>query len=357
MNNIINKFLLAGDKFMPEMHLRQPRFVYSACGPFTRHKERIKEFKRTGDTCYIYRNELDKACFQHDSAYADHKDLINRTEADKVLRDKVYDIASNPKYDGCQRGSASMVYKFFDKKSAGSGITRNTTKSSSLILTDELHKPIIRKFNKRKVYSQYKDNICGVDLAEMQSLSRKIKGIKYLLCVIDLYSKYAFVIPLKDEKGISIVNAYNKIIKQSSRKPNKIWVDQGGEFYNNVFEKWLSDKDINMYSTYNEGKSVVAERFIRTLKNKLYKHMTATGKNVYHDVLDDVVNKYNNAKHSTIKMKPTDVKNNKRVYIDEHNEKDSRFKVGDKLEYPDTKIYLLKDMLLIGAKKYFLLIK
>ena len=95
MNNVINKFLLVGDKFMPEMHLRQPQFVYSAYGPFTRHKERIKEFKHTGDTCYIYRNELDKARFQHDSAYASHKDLINRTKADKVLRDKAYNIASN----------------------------------------------------------------------------------------------------------------------------------------------------------------------------------------------------------------------------------------------------------------------
>ena len=294
MNNVINKFLLTGDKFMPGMHLRQPRFVYSACGPFTRNKERIKEFKRTDDTCYIYRNELDKACFQHDSAYADHKDLINRTEAVKVLRDKVYDIASNPKYDGYQRGLASMVYKFFDKKSTGSRI------ATSSILADECHKPIIRKFNKRKVYSQFKDNIWGVDLAAMQSLNRKNKGIKYILCVIDLYSKYAFVIPLKDKKGISIVSAFNKIIKQSNRKQNKIWVDQGGEFYNNVFEKWLSDNDINMYSTYNEGKSVVAERFIRTLKNKLYKHMTATGKKVYYDVLHDVVNKYNNTKHSTI---------------------------------------------------------
>ena len=218
-----------------------------------------------------------------------------------------------------------MVYKFFDKKSTGSGFKKlkNTTKP---------HKPIIRKFNKRKVYSQFKDNIWGVDLADMQSLSRKIKGIKYLLCAIDLYSKYAFVIPLKDKKGISIVNAFDKIIKQSNRKPNKIWVDQGGKCYNNVFEKWLSDNDINMYSTYNEGKSVAAERFIRTLTNKLYKHMTATGKNVYYDVLDDVVNKYNNTKHSTIKMKPIDVgDNNKRVYIDEHNEKDSRFKVGDRV--------------------------
>ena len=205
MNNIINKFLLAGDKFMPEMHLRP-------CGPFTRHKERIKEFKRTGDTRYIYRNEFDKACFQHDSAYADQKDLINRTEADKVLRDKAYDIASNPKYDGYQRGLASMVYKFFYKKSTGSGF------KSSSISADELHKPNINKFNKGKVYSQFKDNIWGVDLADMRSLSRKNKGIKYLLCAIDLYSKYAFVIPLKDKKGISIVNAFDKIIKQSGKK-------------------------------------------------------------------------------------------------------------------------------------------
>ena len=209
-----------------------------------------------------------------------------------------------------------MFYKLFDKKSTGSGI------ASSSILADELHKPIIKKFNKRKVYSQFKDNIWGVDLADMQSLSRKHKGIKYLLCAIDLYSKYAFVIPLKDKKEISIVNAFNKVIKQSGKKTNKIWVDQGGEFYNNVFKKWLSDNDIIMYSTYNEGKSLVAEIFIRTLKNKLYKHMTATGKNVYYDVLDDVVNKYNNTKHSTIKTKPIDVKdNNKRVCIAEHMKK------------------------------------
>ena len=104
MNKVIDKVLLAGDKFVPEMHLRQHQFVYSACGRFTRHKERIKKFKQTGDTRYIYRNELDKACFQHDSAYADQEDLINRTEADIVLRDTAYDIASNPEYDGYQRG-------------------------------------------------------------------------------------------------------------------------------------------------------------------------------------------------------------------------------------------------------------
>ena len=183
MNNVINKFLLAGNKFMSEMHLRQPQFVYSACGPFTRYKKRIKKFKQTGDTRYIYRNELHKACFQHDSAYADHKDLINRTKSEKVLRDKLYDIASNPEYDGYQRGLASMVYKFFDKKSMGNGLKKDTTKSSSLILADELQKPVIKKLHKREVYSQFKDNIWGVDLADMQSLSKKIKvlNIFYVL--------------------------------------------------------------------------------------------------------------------------------------------------------------------------------
>ena len=133
---------------------------------------------------------------------------------------------------------------------------------------------------------------------------------------------YAFVVPLKDKKGISIINAFNKIIKQSNGKPNKIWVDQGGEFYNHVFKKWLSDNGIIMYSTFNECKSVVAERFIRTLKNKLYKHMLDINKNVYYDVLDDIVNECNNTKHNTIKMKPKDVKNdNNRVYIDEYNKK------------------------------------
>ena len=123
MNEIINKFLLAGDKFMPEMHLRQPGFTFSACGPFTKKKERIKKIMKTENTDFIYKNELDKACFQHDMAYGRSKDLAKRTQSDKVLRDKAFKIANDPKYDGCQRGVASMVHKFFDKKSSGSGIT------------------------------------------------------------------------------------------------------------------------------------------------------------------------------------------------------------------------------------------
>ena len=104
MNDIINNFLLAGDKFMPEMHIRQPGFTYSACGPFTKSKKRIQKFKQTGDSRYIYKNELDKACFQHNMAYEDFKDLKKRTAADKVLREKAFNIAKTPKYDGYQKG-------------------------------------------------------------------------------------------------------------------------------------------------------------------------------------------------------------------------------------------------------------
>ena len=148
MNEIVNKFLLAGDKFMPEMHLKQLRFTYSSYGPFTKNKERIQKFKVTGDTNYIYKNELDKACCQHDMAYGDFKDFAKRTASDKVLKDKAFNIAKNPKYGGYQRGIASMVYNFFGKKAAGISVNIDKNKSAfnNEKLSEKLHKPIIRKF-------------------------------------------------------------------------------------------------------------------------------------------------------------------------------------------------------------------
>ena len=122
----------------------------------------------------------------------------------------------------------------------------------------------------------------------MQLISKFNKGFRFLLCVIDIFNKYAWVVPLKDKKGVSIVNAFQSILKKSNRKPNKIWLDKGGEFYNNSFKKWLQDSNIAMYSTYKERKSVIAERFIRTIKNKIYKYMTSISKNVYIDKLADM---------------------------------------------------------------------
>ena len=164
----------------------------------------------------------------------------------------------------------------------------------------------------------------------MQLLRKYNKGIRFLLCVTDIFSKYAWVVPLKDKKGISIVKAFQSILKQSNRKPNKIWVDKGSELYNAYFKKWLRDNNIVMYSAHNEGKSVVAERFIRTLKSKIYYYMTSISKNAYIDKLDDIVDEYNNTYHTTIKMKPIDVKDN--TYINankEINNKDPKSKVGD----------------------------
>ena len=128
---------------------------------------------------------------------------------------------------------------------------------------------------------------------------------------------------------MTITNAFQIILDKSKRKPNKIWIDQGSEFYNTHFKKWLKENDIIIYSTLNEGKSVVAERFTRTLKNKIYKQMTAISKNVYFDVLDDIVHEYNNTYHNTIKMKPIDVKNDSFTEYNEiSNEKDPKFRIG-----------------------------
>ena len=142
MNEIVNLFLLAGDKFMLEMHSKQPGFTYRACGPFTKNKERIEKFMATGNTDFVYRNELDKACFQDDMAHGKSKNLVKRTQSENVLRDKAFKIASDAKYDGYQRGLASMTYKFFDNKSSGSGVANEPNYQ----LAEELHKQIITSF-------------------------------------------------------------------------------------------------------------------------------------------------------------------------------------------------------------------
>ena len=168
-----------------------------------------------------------------------------------------------------------MVYNFFDKKTKGSGVTfANKSIPQNEQLAEELHKPIIRKFKRREVYSAFKDHPWAADLTDMPLISKFNKGFRFLFCVIDIYSKYAWVAPLKDK---------------SNRKPNKIWVDKGSKFYNRSMKSWLEKNDVEMYSTHNEGKSVVAERFIRTIKNKIYKHMTSISKKMYIDKLDDIV--------------------------------------------------------------------
>ena len=198
--------------------------------------------------------------------------------------------------DGYQRALATMVYKFFDRK-AGSGISVNEQ------LAKELRKPVIKKFKRRKVYARFKDNILAEDVAEMESLSSKNKNIKYLLCVIDVFTNYAWVKPLKDKKIKTVLNAFIEIVNESNRKPNKLWVDQGKELYNKLMQESLDNNDILMYSTHNEGNSVIAERFIKTLKVKIYKKRTANYNKSYLPYLNKLIDQYNNTYHHSINKK------------------------------------------------------
>ena len=184
-SDIINKFLLIGDTFMPEIHLWDTKVKrYSACGPLTRHQQRINEFMKDGRLSHIAKNKLDAACFKHDSAYNKYKDSINRRQFDIVLKYKALKIATDLKVNGYQRSLAATFYKFFNERTKVSGIENKQ-------LAQELQKPIIKNVKRRKVYSLFKDNIWGVDVADMSLISKFNKGIKYLSCVIDLFSGYA----------------------------------------------------------------------------------------------------------------------------------------------------------------------
>ena len=245
-SDVINKFLSIGDKFMPEMHLWDPKVKkYSACGTFTRHQKRIDMFMKDGRLSHILKNRLDAACSQHDSADAKYKDRLNRKQSDIVLKNKALKIAPDPRVNGYQTGLASMVYKFFNERTKGSGINNKENLLVNSQLAEELHKPVIKNFKRRKVYCSFKVNISGVDLADMILISKYNKGSRYILYVIDLLSRYAWVIPLKNKKGESVVEGFKKILDDpgnalySNRKPNKIWVDHGSEFYNNKFKSFF----------------------------------------------------------------------------------------------------------------------
>ena len=170
---------------------------------------------QTGDTIYIYKNELDEACLQHDMAYGTYKDLEKRTQSDKVLKDKAFEVANNPEYDGYQRGLASMVYRFFGKKSKGTGIKNEINENQQLV--NELHNPIIRKFKKRKMYSSFKDNILGADLADMQLIKNTTKELD-IFCVLLICQQICFCCSFERQKGITTANAFQKCFRQSKKK-------------------------------------------------------------------------------------------------------------------------------------------
>ena len=205
MSEITIKFLIAGDKFMPEMHLRQASITYRACGPFTNSKERIQKFQERGDSRYIYRNELDRAWFQHDIVYGGFKDLPRRTASDKLLLDKAFDIAKNPENEDLQRVLASMIFKHFDKKSSGGAVRRPQSGTLATLdkfvikcqikpkqqLPKDLHKPIITNIIKLKSIFIFKKQYLGCWSSNRQLINKYNDEFRLLLCVVDIFNKCA----------------------------------------------------------------------------------------------------------------------------------------------------------------------
>ena len=216
-------------------------------------------------------------------------------------------------------------------------------------LAEELHRPIKRKFPKRRVIVNDIDDTWSADLVDMQAFSKDNKGIKYLLTVIDIFSKYAWAIPLKNKTGESVTDAFNKIVSEG-RSPQNLWVDEGKEFYNKTFQSMLDKNDINMYHTFNEGKAVVIERFNRSLKRIMWKYFTANNTYIYADNLSKMLEQYNNKKHSSIKMTPKKAskQSNKGVvyfnlYGDLKTPKSKpKYKIGDMVRLSKIKRYFEK---------------
>ena len=231
-------------------------------------------------------------------------------------------------------------------------------------LAEELHKPVRRKFQRRQVLVSEIDDVWGMDLVEMQEWSRDNKGYRYMLNIIDCFSKFAWSVPIKDKTGLTVLNALKEIIKQSGRQPKHIWVDQGREFYNKYFDEWLSATGIIRYSTFGEHKSAIAERFNLTLKRNMWKRFTAENTRNWIDMLDDLLWTYNNKIHSAIGMSPINaskeiniekVINNGR-YI-QYKKSQIKFKVGDYIRISRLKGLFEKGFLPNWSEEIFIVVE
>jgi hypothetical protein len=270
---------------------------YSFCGPGTRYKQRVREG-------YKGINELDSMCKLHDKFYDENTDTKVRNISDIALAHRADEIANNPIYDAVQRKDANFISGIMKTKAKfGFGIGK---KDWNEALADELHAPVKRKFKKRSVISYGVDDVWSCDLVEMQEWSKQNKGYRYMLNVVDVYSKFAWSVKLSDKKGKTVLEAFEQIVDSSGRKPKHIWVDEGKEFYNKDMDAWIKENNITRYSTHGEHKSAVVERFNRTLKAIMWKRFTAENTRNWIDILDKLIFKYNNTKHSAIKMTPSE---------------------------------------------------
>ena len=300
----------------------KPKFGYKYLGAYNPLENQLLYY------IYTYydkpKNVLDKIASRHDTCYAVGK---NKNDCDRIM---VKEIDNIP-YKERPRGTF-LIKQIIDKKQKlGLGVENHDK-----ILSEELHKPKRKNYPRRKIIVNHIDEMFAADLVEMRKFTKLNKGYRYLLTCIDIFSKYSWVIPLKDKRGITIKNALEKIFKQ--RSPKFFWTDRGTEFYNKQVQDLLNENNIKLYSTNNsEIKSAVVERFNRTFKNMIYKKFTENNNTIFSSILDELVNNYNNKYHSTIKMTPLEgskkinEKKIKNIYNFEKTRKLGKFKIGDRV--------------------------
>ena len=299
------------------------------CGAYNPLDKQLIYDKNGNILKYIQKpsGNTDAICAQHDVDYTLAKNLKDKHIADE----KMIKAINKLPYNQQQYGTFLVKNIIRSKRKLGLGV-----EDHNKILSEELHKSKRINYPRRKIIVNHINEIFAADLVEMQKFAKLNKGYRYLLTSIDIFSKYSWVIPLKDKRGITIKNALQKIFKE--RKPKFLWTDRGTEFYNKQVQDLLNENNIKLYSTNNsEIKSSVIERFNRTFKNMMYKKFTENNNTIFYNILDELVNNYNNKYHSTIKMTPIEgskkVNENKikNIYNFEKTKKPGKFKIGDRV--------------------------
>ena len=312
---------------IPKRGFTLPNMHY--CGPYNPLNSQLEYNNEGRITKYkqFPTGKIDRICSQHDVDYTLAKNLKDKHIADQ----KMINAINKLPYRERQWGTFLVKNIILGKKKLGLGV-----ENSNKILSEELHKPKRKNFPRRKIIVNHIDEIFAADLVEMQKFAKLNKGYRYLLTCIDIFSKYSWVIPLKDKKGINVKNALQKIFIQ--RSPKFLWTDRGTEFYNKQVQDLLNENNIKLYSTNNsEIKSSVIERFNRTFKNMMYKKFTENNNTIFYNIIDDLVNEYNNKYHSTIKMSPIEgskkinEKKIRNIYNFKKTKKTGKFKIGDRV--------------------------
>ena len=316
-------------------NILKPKFGYKYCGPYNNLDKQVNYNKNTGKIYKIYdkpKNKTDSICMNHDICYSIGK---NKNDCDREMVKSL----DNLKYG--ETSKLTPIIRSIINKKQQFGLSVNPNE----ILSQELHKPKRVNFEKRRVISNHIDHIWGIDLITMIKYSKQNNNYKYILTVIDFFSKHSWCYPLKNENYNEIINSFKDIFKKSKRKPKMIQSDEGSEFTNKQVQKFFNDNNIKWYHTYNRDiKCSICERFNRTILNKIYKNFTLNNNTIWIKDLNKLVKEYNSSYHRTIKMKPVDVskKSNENIVRKNYNfeiiTNKKKFKIGDKV-----RISLLKN--------------